>query len=326
MIYIAAALCSFLIVLAVIPPLRKAALKMGFVDKPTERKNHKEPIPLVGGMAMFIGFTIAYVTFFMIIRKPFGLNDFLQKMSILVGASMILGIGIVDDFFKTKEKEFPVLPRMIVQLLAATLVFFAGIRFVGLTIPFTQQYYAFHPIAQYLLTIIWIFGVTTVINWSDGLDGLAGGLSAISGTTMFICAAYMGETDSSLMAILLVGAAVAFLRYNKFPAKIFMGDSGANFLGFILSVVALYGAFKQATIVSVSIPVLALGLPIFDNISLVIKRFLQRKPIYKADAGQIHHRLLKKGLSPSQVVLVLVLVSVCLNLTSIIIMLIGREL
>jgi len=321
MIYIAAALCSFLIVFFAVTPLRKIALKRGFVDRPTERKTHKEPVPLVGGMAMFLGFTVAFAVFFVIVKRPEGLNDFLQKMSIIAGASMILGIGIVDDFYKTKGKEFSVLPRMVVQLLAATLVFFAGIRFTGFTNPFNQEYLMFPVIVQYLLTVIWIFGVTTVINWSDGLDGLAGGISAISGFTLFVFAMRIGEFDSALMAVILIGSAAGFLRYNKFPAKIFMGDSGANFLGFILAVIALYGAFKGATVVSVLVPVLALGLPIFDNIFLVIKRFVTKKPIYKADAGQIHHRLLKTGLSPSQTVLVLILVSICLNLTTIIIML-----
>jgi len=302
-------------VFAAVPPLRILAEKLGFVDKPTDRKNHKTPTPLIGGVAMFIGFAAAYIIFI-------GVEEF-KNIAVLVAAALILCIGIVDDYYKTKGREFRVLPRALIHLASATLVFASGIRFEGFMNPFNERYVFLSSFAaQYISTVVWIFGVTTVINWMDGLDGLAGGLAVISGATMFVCALYKDQPDSAIMAIIMIGAASAFLRYNKYPAKIFMGDSGANFLGFILAVIALHGAFKQATVVSVFVPVLALGLPIFDNIFLVIKRLVQKRPIYAADAGQIHHRLLKRGLSPSQVVIFLFLVSVCLNLTSIIIMLI----
>ncbi len=131
----------------------------------------------------------------------------------------------------------------------------------------------------------------------------------------------MGQSDSAIMAITLVGVGLAYLKYNKPPAKVYMGDAGATLLGFVLSVIALDGAFKQATILSLFIPILALGVPIFDNLFVVFRRFMNGKPIYKADATQVHYRLLSAGLNPKQIVTFLCLISVCFSLTSIILLL-----
>jgi UDP-N-acetylmuramyl pentapeptide phosphotransferase/UDP-N-acetylglucosamine-1-phosphate transferase len=236
---------------------------------------------------------------------------------------LILAIGLVDDFYKTRKKEFPVFPRLIVHIGVASLVFWAGIRFYGISLPGADiaNPPAFPIIIQYILTVLWIFGVTTVINWTDGLDGLAGGFSGITAVTLFFFALMMRETTSAFMSVALIGCIIAFLRFNWFPAKIYMGDAGANLLGYMLAVISLHGAFKQATIISLVIPVLALGVPIFDSIFVVIKRFIQRKPIYKPDHSHLHQRLAKKGLNPVQTVLFLYLLCVCVNLTSIIIML-----
>jgi UDP-N-acetylmuramyl pentapeptide phosphotransferase/UDP-N-acetylglucosamine-1-phosphate transferase len=155
------------------------------------------------------------------------------------------------------------------------------------------------------------------------MDGLAGGLTAISGTTLFIVALVMGQSQSALMAAVLVGAAIGYLRYNKPPAKVFMGDAGATFMGFILAVIALDGAFKQATVLSLFIPILALGVPIFDNIRVVIRRMIDGKPIYKADATQVHYQLLRIGLKPAQVVAFLCLLNICFGLSSIILLLVS---
>jgi len=172
-----------------------------------------------------------------------------------------------------------------------------------------------------VLTVLWIVGLVNVFNWMDGLDGLAGSLCTMSGVTLFIVALFMGQEDSALMAVLLVGAALGFLRHNLFPAKVFMGDSGANLLGYLLGVISLYGAFKQATLLSVFIPVLAMGVPIFDSLFVAFKRLLARTPAYRADNTHIHFRLLKNGMKPTHAVAFIILISVCLNLTSIIVLL-----
>ncbi|AFM39275.1 UDP-N-acetylmuramyl pentapeptide phosphotransferase/UDP-N-acetylglucosamine-1-phosphate transferase [Desulfosporosinus acidiphilus SJ4] len=303
----------FLIVYLTIPFFEKLSIKWNFVDKPNERKKHQRPIPLLGGIGMFFGFISGYITFIRPIDK--------QSVSVIVASILILIIGIIDDWYKTLGKEFPALPRLLVHIISAIIVFSSGIVFYGFTNPVTHKYIILPYIIQFVLSIMWIVGVTTVINWSDGIDGLAGRLSAIAGSTLFVVALAKGQDDSALLSALIVGVSLGFLRYNKHPARIFMGDSGANFLGFILSIIALNGAFKQATLISLSIPVLALGVPIFDNIIVVLKRFSRGESIYKADATQIHHRLLSSGLTQKQTVAFISLISVCFSLISIIILL-----
>ncbi|RCX17958.1 UDP-N-acetylmuramyl pentapeptide phosphotransferase/UDP-N-acetylglucosamine-1-phosphate transferase [Anaerobacterium chartisolvens] len=304
---------AFIIVYLIIPPLRGLAVRIGFVDRPTERKIHKEPVPHLAGVGIFAGFISVYLAF---VREWDG-----ETLGILVGSLMILSIGIVDDWYKTHGKEFPALPKLIVQVGAAAVVYFSGIVFTGFNNPFTGQYILLPVWIQFVLTVTWIFGVTTVINFSDGIDGLAGGLSAISSATLFIVALVMGRTAPAYMAIILVGAALGYLRYNSPPARVYMGDAGATFMGFILGIIALDGAFKQATVLSVLIPILALGVPIFDNVFVVFKRMKEGKPIYKADRSQAHYRLLSAGLNPKQALAFLCLISLCFSLTSIIILL-----
>ncbi len=315
--YLLAFVVSFVIVYLLIPPFGKLAFRLDFVDKPqknTERKIHREPIPLTASYVIFIGFFVTYL----LVTREFTL----QTAAIFVGGVLLLIIGTVDDWYKTKGKDFPALPKFIVQVSAAVLVYASGIAFTGFYNPLSGDYVVLPIVLQFLLTILWIFGVTTVINFSDGMDGLAGGLSAISAVTLFIVAITKGQSTSAMMAIIVVGVTVAYLRYNKHPARIFMGDAGATFIGFILAVIALDGAFKQATVLSLFIPILALGVPIFDNLFVVVKRFIQGKSIYQADASQAHYRLLRAGLNHKQVVMFLCLISTCLCLSSIILLLV----
>ena len=311
--FIFALVNSFLIVYFITPALIKLAAKYNFVDQPTKRKKHKKAVPLIGGLAMYISFVICFILFM-------GLKD-PKHLAILIGSLLVISIGIVDDYYKTKGLEFGIIPRVIMQVTPAIILYCVGIRFTGFMNPFNNTYFLLPGYLQFILTILWVFGVTTVINFSDGLDGLAGGFSCISAMTLFIVALYKKQFDSAMLCILLIGISSGFLKYNFHPAKIFMGDSGATFLGYMLAVTSLHGAFKQATIISVFIPVLALGVPIFDNIFVVIKRFLSHKPVYKPDSSQIHYRLLASGMNINQVVKYLYLINVCLNLTSIIILL-----
>lgn len=315
--YVIAFIVSLVIVLALIPPLRKLAIRFDFVDRPTSRKIHKEPVPHLASIAIFLGFMIPYV----ILSRQWDL----EMAGIIAGSLLILGIGIVDDWYKTRGKDFPALPKTIVQVGAAVIVYFCGISFVGVTIPFTGHMVVFPEWLQFILTILWIFGVTTVINFMDGLDGLSGGVAGISALTLFVVAIAKGQTQSAIMAIILVGVALGYLKYNKPPAKIYMGDAGATFIGFMLGIIALDGAFKQVTVISILVPVLALGVPIFDNIYVIIKRYLNGKPVYKADRSQLHYRLLSWGLSPKQAVLFIYLISACLSLSSIILMLLSKS-
>ena len=308
--YVLAMVVSLIVCFAVMPFLMKLSHKFEFTDKPNRRKKHKNPKPLCGGIALYIGFFISY---FIFVR-----DDLKQQIVLFITSTLILIIGLVDDYYKTKEKEFPIFPRLAVQLFSAVVIFNSGIAFVGFTNPFTSQFIELSRTIQFILTITWIFGVTTVINWSDGKDGLAGGLSLISAGTFFVAALILGQQDpSALVSIILSGSIIGFLYYNKYPAKVFMGDSGANFLGFILSITALDGAFKQATVMSLFIPILALAVPIFDNLFVIFKRFTEGKPVYQADRSQIHYRLEEKGFSTTQVVNYIMLISFAFSALSI---------
>ncbi|EKY26106.1 MraY family glycosyltransferase [Clostridium celatum] len=313
--YFIAIIIAFSIVFLITPLLMKLSFKYNFTDKPTSRKKHRGEIPLCGGISMFIGFFTAY---FIILRN----NNFDEKYGIFVGALLILLIGIVDDYYKSVGKEFAITPRLIIQLLAAVIVYKSGVSFEGFTNPLTGVYLHLPEIVQFILTITWIFGVTTVINWSDGMDGLAGGLSFISAMTFATTAIILVQPTSLLFSLILGAVVLAFLFYNKYPAKIFMGDSGANFLGFILSIIALDGAFKGATILSLMIPILALAVPIFDNLFVVFKRFSEGKPVYQADRSQIHYRLQAKGFNTNQVVTYISIISLTCSIVSIILLLI----
>ncbi|EKQ53179.1 MULTISPECIES: MraY family glycosyltransferase [unclassified Clostridium] len=314
--YILAMVVSLIIALIAMPFLMKLSNKLHFTDKPNKRKQHKAPTPLCGGVALYIGFFIPYFIFYK--------DDTNQQITIFVAATMIVLIGLIDDWYKSRGKEFAIFPRLVIQLLSAILVFKANIAFVGFTNPFTGYYVELNSTIQFILTITWIFGVTTVINWSDGMDGLAGGLSLISAITFFLAAIILNQNQSALVSVILIGTILGFLYYNKFPAKVFMGDSGANFLGFILSITALDGAFKQATVMSLFIPILALAVPIFDNLFVIFKRFLEGKPVYQADRSQIHFRLEERGFTKVQVINYIMLISLTFSIASIILLLIKR--
>lgn len=311
---ILAFILAFLIVYLVTPILIKLSLKYNFTDKPTERKKHRGEIPLCGGIAMYIGFFMVYL----FVNQ----GNTTEKLGVFIGGSLILAIGLIDDYYKANGREFPIYPRLIIQLLAAFIVFKSGIVFRGFTDPFTGVYRELSMILQFTLTITWIFGVTTVINWSDGMDGLAGGLSFISAITFAAAALILNQADSAVISLIVAGITVGFLVYNRYPARTYMGDSGANLLGFILSIIALDGAFKQATIFSLVIPILALAVPIFDNLFVIVKRFSEGKPVYQADRSQIHYRLQEKGFSPRQVVTYINIISLTFSIVSIVILLI----
>jgi UDP-N-acetylmuramyl pentapeptide phosphotransferase/UDP-N-acetylglucosamine-1-phosphate transferase len=311
--YVIAFVLSLSIMLVLTPLLRKLAIRFDYQEQPKadeERKIHTEAKPYLAGLGIFIAFWVCYL---LIIR-----DISLKSWLLLLSSTMIFGIGMLDDWFKIKGSDLKALPKFLVQLAACILVYVAGVRFLGFTNVFNGQYILLPAWLQFTLTITWLIGVTTVINFMDGMDGLAGGLTCISACTLFVVALAKGNAYSAVMGIVLVGICLGYLKYNKFPAKILMGDAGATFLGFMLAIISLDGAFKQTTVVSIFVPVLALGLPIFDNIFVVFKRMRERKPIYIGDSSQIHYRLLSKGLTQKQVVMFLYLISISLNLLAII--------
>ncbi|MCL2373023.1 MAG: undecaprenyl/decaprenyl-phosphate alpha-N-acetylglucosaminyl 1-phosphate transferase [Defluviitaleaceae bacterium] len=314
--YLLAFAVVFFISLALMPFVARLAHRFDFTDKPTERKKHNLPIPLTGGLVMFVAFSVG---FFM-----FAIGFDTSLLFIFGGAAMIVLVGLVDDYSKTKEREFPVWPRLLVHFAAAAVAFAGNVRFTGFFNFFTG-YYIYLPVGlQFALTVLWIMGLVTVFNFMDGLDGLSGLLALVAGSTFFIVAIYMNQPESAFLSLILVAAICGFLRFNLPPAKVYMGDSGAYLLGYMLAAISLQGAFKQATVVSLAIPMLAMGVPIFDGVLVVVRRLLARKPAHVADSTNIthlHFRLMKSGMKPGRAVAIIFLLSLCLNVASVILML-----
>lgn len=313
---------SFALVYILVPFMRQLALQTGFVDMPTERKVHSTPLPMLGGAAMIIGFitvTIVGHHFLFALRldKPF--------IGMIIGASLMFLIGMVDDYAKTRKHDFPAWPKFLVQIIAAGLLVYCGGVIRGIQDPIHPAYYLKFPvwIADFL-TIFWIIGIVNVFNFLDGLDGLAGGIAIFASATMLIASLVKGDVSSALSAASLIGVILAFLRFNFYPARIIMGDAGSTFIGYVLAAIAVTGAFKSATAISIFVPVLALGVPIFDAIYVVIRRMLEHRPVYKADRSHGHYRLMAAGFSQLQTVSLIYLVSLAFSVVSVALVLFAR--
>ena len=213
--------------------------------------------------------------------------------------------------------------KFVFQLLAAIAVVATGTGITSITLPFASNSnngmtYILGETIAFIISVLWITGVTNAINLIDGLDGLAAGVSGIASVSLFIVAVIRGEDDIALAAAALAGAIFGFLPYNFNPAKIFLGDTGATFLGFILATLAIEGTMKSVTTLALAIPILVLGLPIFDTLFAILRRVSNGKPIGQRDRGHIHHRLIDMGLSHKMSVVILYLVSGTLGLLSIV--------
>ncbi|SHH22151.1 glycosyltransferase family 4 protein [Tepidibacter thalassicus] len=283
----------------------KLAHKLGAIDIPKDdRRVHKKPIPRLGGIAIFLGFFIASIFLVKINVKMIG---------IFLGAFLIVGMGIIDDIKEIKPKI-----KLVGQIIAAVVVIICGVKIEFITNPFIKGI-SYLGILSVPITIFWIVGITNTVNLIDGLDGLAAGVSAISAMTLAFVAYINGGENSfyiCIMLLALAGGALGFLPYNFNPAKIFMGDTGSLFLGYALSVISIEGVIKSAAALAITIPILALGLPIFDTTFAIIRRKLNGKPIMQADKGHLHHRLLNRGLTQRQTVLILYSISLFLGISA----------
>lgn len=321
---------SLALMLIATPKMIEFAKKINFVEQPNlqNRKIHTEPKPYLASVLIF---SIFWIVFFLAskgfsnisLRDTISSKEKINILIIFISSFIIFAIGIVDDWYKINNKDLRALPKFLIQLFACALVFWADIRFEGFFLPIYNIHISLPIWMQFIFTVVWLFGVTTVINFTDGIDGLAGSISCISAGTLFIVAQMKGHSSYALISIILVGVCLGYLKYNKFPSKILMGDSGATFLGFMLGIISLGGVMKHATILSTFIPIIALGVPIFDNIYVVFKRIKEKKPIYVGDNSQAHYRLMKKGLNQMQAVTFLCLISLSLGLFSIIIALLN---
>ncbi|MCI9330967.1 MAG: undecaprenyl/decaprenyl-phosphate alpha-N-acetylglucosaminyl 1-phosphate transferase [Oscillibacter sp.] len=308
--YVALALLAALVISFLMTPVVKTfAYKIGAVDVPKDaRRMHKVPIPRLGGLAIFIGFMVSVL----ILGDVRGNG---QMQSILLGSVIIVVLGVVDDIM-----ALPALLKFVVQIAAALIPALNGVVIQAFSNPniFSDSlYWVLGPLSV-PFTVLWIVAITNAVNLIDGLDGLANGVSAISATTMLVIALLASEAEVAVVMAALVGACVGFMPYNLNPAKMFMGDTGATFLGFILATMSIQGLFKFYAVISFAVPFLILGLPIFDTTFAFIRRIAHGQSPMHADRGHIHHRLIDMGLSQKQAVATLYVISAMLGLSAVV--------
>ena len=289
------------------PIVRTFAYKVGAIDVPKDgRRMHKVPTPRLGGLAIFIGFMISTLLF--VPMTP-------EMKSVLLGAVVIVVLGVVDDSVALSAKV-----KFIIQILAALIPALNGVTIQAFSNPniFSSNLYWMLGNLSIPFTVLWIVAVTNSVNLIDGLDGLANGVSTISATTMLVLALLLGESDVAIVLAALVGACVGFMPYNFNPAKMFMGDTGAMFLGYILATMSIQGLFKYYAVISFVVPFLILGLPIFDTSFAFFRRLARGQSPMSPDREHIHHRLIDMGLSQKQAVATLYVVSAILGLSAVV--------
>lgn len=243
-------------------------------------------------------------------------------MGLVLGATIIVIGGFLDDKFDIKPRY-----KLIFQVAASIILIIYGVKIVLITNPFSSLYqFTNVGVMSIPLTIIWVVGITNALNLIDGLDGLASGIGLISSLTILIIALLNNRYEAAVLAIILCGSILGFLPYNFNPASIFMGDTGAQLLGFLLASISIEGAIKSAAAFSIAVPILALGIPIYDTLFAVIRRKINGKPIMQADRGHLHHRLLDMGFSQKQAVGTMYAISAVLGSFSIIAMEINAQL
>lgn len=308
---------AFIVSFSATPIAKKVAFKVGAVDIPKDnRRMHKKPIARLGGLAIVSGFIISVL--FNVLGASFGLTGTYkpdsQLLGMLAGILIIIAVGIIDDIRPLRAKL-----KLVFQILAAVIVVLTGTKIEIITNPFSPiGMSTLNIYVSYVLTILWIVGITNAINLIDGLDGLAAGVSSISSLSLFFVSIIFERWDMAMITAALAGSTLGFLPYNFNPAKIFMGDTGATFLGFTLGVISIQGTLKSYTAIAIAIPLLVLGLPLFDTVFAIFRRLMKGKPIMEADRGHLHHRLIDMGLSHKQSVAVMYVTSSALGLCAIV--------
>ncbi|MFB5674738.1 glycosyltransferase family 4 protein [Paenibacillus terreus] len=300
-IYIIGFIAALALALALTPLVKKFAVKVGAVDVPNARKVHTRIMPRLGGLGIFLAFILTTLALLPLI--PEGVltsRDTNFIAAFLIGGAMIVIIGALDDRFDLNAKL-----KFLVQIgIACIVVFGFDIRVDFVDIPFMDAYSSLEIWISVPLTIFWIVGVTNAINLIDGLDGLAAGVSAIAIGTIFVMSMLMGNVPVALLCLVLLGSIIGFLFFNFHPAKIFMGDTGSLFLGFCLAMLSLLG-YKQIAVVSFITPLIIIGVPLSDTFFAIVRRKLQKKPIFSPDKGHLHHCLRELGFSHRQTVLII---------------------
>lgn len=311
---VVAALASALIIAFITTPVVKTlAFKVGAMDIPKDnRRMHNHPIPRMGGLAIFLGFLLSTLVF-----VPLSI----QMKGMLLGAIIIILLGILDDIY-----ALPAMPKLLVQIAAAMIAVYSGniIKVVSNPNLFSEHPYWTLGIWSVPVSVIWIVAITNAVNLIDGLDGLAVGVATISSMTMLTIALLVSQGGVALMMAALAGACIGFMPYNMNPAKIFMGDTGSTFLGFVLATVSIQGLFKFYTIISFAVPFLMLGLPIFDTCFAILRRLAKGQNPMAPDRSHVHHRLIDMGCNQKQAVAILYIISAILGLSAVVLMTSGE--
>lgn len=298
---------AFLVAFASTPVAQKIAFRIGAVDVPKDnRRMHKKPIPLLGGLAIFFGFLVGVLCFVTLTVEILG---------ILAGSLIIVVLGIFDD-----KQPIRAIYKLLIQIAAALIVVLCGVKIEIFTNPnlFSPNDFLALGNLSIPITVVWIVAITNAYNLIDGLDGLAAGVSCISSICLLVVALIVSETNIALFTACIAGACFGFLPYNFNPAKIFMGDTGSTFLGFALACISIEGLFKGYAVISFAVPILILALPIFDTSIAILRRIKNKQPIMQPDRGHIHHKLIDMGFSQRQSVMILYGLALVLGLCAII--------
>ena len=290
------------------PPVKNFAHKVGAIDVPKDaRRMHKKPIPRLGGLAIYGGFLCSILIFGQLDET---------MLCVLLGAAIIVALGIFDDVLALGAKL-----KFVVQIVAAAIPVCIGDLQIGLFTnlnPLSDTPFVHLGILAVPVTIIWIVGITNAVNLIDGLDGLAVGVSSIAAITMLAVALLTGNMPIAITMAALAGACIGFMPYNLNPAKIFMGDTGSTFLGYMLATVSIMGLFKFYAVISFAVPFLILGLPIFDTANAIIRRVAAGRSPMSPDRGHVHHKLIDMGFNQKQAVAVLYVISAILGLSAVV--------
>lgn len=297
MLYLAAFIITLILSLIFTPAVIKLAHRLNFVDRPGERKINTEAIATAGGTAIYLAFMIP-LRFFLPADQTI--------RGIMIGGTFMLLLGLLDDKF---EISAPL--KFAGQIIGALILIYYGVKINFITNPFGGFIYL--GIYAVPFTVFWIVSIINTINLIDGLDGLAAGVSIIAVLTLFAVALQENQLVAPMLAVLLAGSCFGFLKYNFNPARVFMGDTGAMFIGYIIAAVSITGALKSAAAVTIFVPMLALAIPILDTTFAIIRRIFNDRPIGEADHGHIHHRLLAIGMNQKQAVISVYIISAILG-------------
>ncbi len=312
---------ALVVTLVATPMAIKLANRFNAIDYPDGRRINEYPTPRLGGVAIMVGILFSLGVLTLLFSPIFadidlGLTYNINYIGVLLAVLLIFAVGLFDDF-----KNLRVRYKLVGQIAAATIACFSGVLFDTFTNPLTGDIIHIGLFA-YPLTIFYLVAFANIINLIDGLDGLASGIVAISAITLFIISTWKSYSDVSLITLALAGSCIAFLKYNFHPAKVFMGDSGALSLGFILGLVSLFGATRTPVIITLLVPIVIAGIPALDTLTSIIRRIRSGKSVVAADTSHIHHRLMKIGYDQKTTAYILYVLTGLLSVVALLI--IGR--